>query len=689
MQGEVLNAESEIIQSEYVPDDTDNVSSESSNTDGTDEVSDAGDTSEPDDGSQPEVPDNLPGHVKTVKTFAELKSALEDTTTTEIYLAADITMLGGITVNKQKKSLLISGENPYDETIIRRTLTDYASSDLGLVIIVTGDSDLTSLTLANMNIIGKNFYGTVTVRDEKRNLQLIYDDIIYRGPQLTYHRRGTSVYRNCDITIGKYDGTSDANELGEVADVIFEGKVSVKQATSQVNEILYFPLQGGSVLFRSGAQVVVETYRESGFIFIGGAYQVDIELETHASFSYYGKERFWENVAVNNVTVGNGASMYVEIDGTLRTDVLRIRGNLYVGNDAKFHVINKQAASYPVLQMNGGSITFDEPASVLLYHVSRRPIEFMQAGTMTITAGQANTWHAAGDGLFADTPLYHWTKSDGSSLQIKGTVGIGSAGTLSNVQTNFDPAVDDSAAAAPSSSTLNLTAQRVFSVGDLPLEAYYERLKPGIKLFGATKSGALVRATRPEGLQIGQNQSASSIGYYEIIDTAVLEEGTVLTVQAVWNYLRANDNLLYVAGELSLSLEPENIDFGTVILSPDTVLAQRLPEDFTITVTDSRGAGGNWTLQLAQLIPLTPTEQIAAAYPSLNDILVYIDDSGNVYYLDDGPVTIKRHATTNPVDTTTIVWGAEQGLLAQVVPGSVYTGFSYEGRLLWTLIDAP
>lgn len=67
-----------------------------------------------------------------------------------------------------------------------------------------------------MNVVGRNYYGIIYVAEGTafQNVVIEYKNITYRGPQITYHPSGLSIYQDLDITI--VDSTSCvANEVAE------------------------------------------------------------------------------------------------------------------------------------------------------------------------------------------------------------------------------------------------------------------------------------------------------------------------------------------------------------------------------------------------------------------------------------------------------------------------------------------
>ena len=112
---------------------------------------------------------------KTVTTFAELKSAIEDSTTTEILLAKDIVFSsGGIQIPKTKGNISIDGAG--------HTITDYNSGAYTDTIYFSPFAG-TAVTATMKNAVwnGRNYYGILCVYDStnNNNVTTVLDNIKY------------------------------------------------------------------------------------------------------------------------------------------------------------------------------------------------------------------------------------------------------------------------------------------------------------------------------------------------------------------------------------------------------------------------------------------------------------------------------------------------------------------------------
>lgn len=167
-----------------------------------------------------------------VSSYGQLAKALSENNGYKyIYLANDITQSStdpGIMIHNSKESIVIDGLAP--DAVWPATFTQRASSALAQTIHVPGTNTVTKeITICNMNLVGKNFYGIVSTASSVYSLALNYENISYQGPQFTYNRHGSAHYSNSTISIvsAASSGGSAAQEVAEAASVSFSDSVTI------------------------------------------------------------------------------------------------------------------------------------------------------------------------------------------------------------------------------------------------------------------------------------------------------------------------------------------------------------------------------------------------------------------------------------------------------------------------------
>ena len=119
---------------------------------------------------------NITESTVAVETSAELKSVLEGSNTiTLVYFVKDITLAQGITILGSKSNVTIDCLYPTDGTGSIHTYTDINSTSNADAIGVRTSSSV-HVTVQNLNVVGKNYYGLIYVADgcARQNVVITY-----------------------------------------------------------------------------------------------------------------------------------------------------------------------------------------------------------------------------------------------------------------------------------------------------------------------------------------------------------------------------------------------------------------------------------------------------------------------------------------------------------------------------------
>lgn len=244
-----------------------------------------------------------------VTTFDDFYTVLsQDNGITTVYLGSDIDIkAGGIALHKNKTSVIIDGISPLDATGTKHKLSEYTSSNYGDCIRVTDTNGTKNVTLRNLVIVGRNYYGTVYISDSVSNVVITYESVEYKGPQITYNTKGTARYIDTSIVIDNGNGGSPRNEVAEIRYVEFGGTVSIYHY-STVNRLFYLWGGAGSITVLDGADVNIMVNDASISLLYGNA--TDFIIGNNASFAYSGKSVFNEN-SITSLTVKEGGRFSV------------------------------------------------------------------------------------------------------------------------------------------------------------------------------------------------------------------------------------------------------------------------------------------------------------------------------------------------------------------------------------------
>lgn len=670
----------------------------------------------------------LSDYERVVTSYAELKDALAtDNGVTTVYFGANITMTAGITVHSSKTDVVISGINPLDpDQTTPYTLTDYSSATQTNAIYINS-SGIKSLLVSDLNIVGKNYYGSFSALDTSvtDGLVITYQRVNYSGPQMGYHRRGLTYFIDCSASINGANGGSENQEFAEAKYLIFEGKNTINFLSASWAVFWHTNTSSSShgtfeVADNSSLSITANSRNSTSasyglFAALGG--YVDITIGENAVFNIETSGSMnglssGSAAYFTSMTVKNGGSFNLTTTKAATTAVMQINGGLSIADDASFKINGYGGSGYnlllqytgditvgkgatfhlvtggtysALLGLYGRTLTCNDPASVLLYNTSGRTIQsFTTAGSLHIEAEQINYWTAAGTGGFSDSPLRRWKKADKSNFIIDGTIAIGASGNFSSLTSNYT--AGDSPGTAPATDTFSMVSARVLAFGRLEL-IIYAIDENSTAISGVTSPGAAVRPYYTVNL-VGQylpDTVADSSGFYSAPLSTFLEEDTAVFVWSNINYLTAVASAFVSAVPILEANIPGTLVFNTAKIASTAQIAKRADTSWSITVTDTRWEDG-WRIYLRAPIPLTLSDSSGTV---LNNALVFVDDAGTVTPLDTAQaLLVYRHSTSYDSDVTVIRWGENRGILVRLLPGAVLAG-NYKGSLEWILADTP
>ena len=129
---------------------------------------------------------------------------------TTIYFGNDITLTTGISISSSKTSVIIDGAY----VGIIHTFTDKKSASTSDTIMIKSPL-IKNVIVQNMNVIGYNYYGVICVTETNlyKDTVVEYNNVTYKGPQISFHPYGLTRFINCEITIE--DNYNAGNEVAE------------------------------------------------------------------------------------------------------------------------------------------------------------------------------------------------------------------------------------------------------------------------------------------------------------------------------------------------------------------------------------------------------------------------------------------------------------------------------------------
>lgn len=588
-----------------------------------------------------------------------------------------------------KTDLTINGTYTNEQGVTtRHTLTDMNSSSITDTIYISSAISETNVTLCNMDIVGKNYYGIVAVEavSSTKVVTLTYKNVNYVGPQISYNRQGTVKYIDSDIKINNLAGyASPSNELAEANRVEIGGKTTIHH-TSTGNAVFWFTYSNPYFKILENADVSITSDSRETFycdyspeIIIGSGANVTINTP-RGMFYDTGSSQLAKsflidksaNLKITQTAVKSGV-------GTIRCS-----GNFTVSDNASLYIANTLTSSAPLIQMAGsGTVTFENPKSVVLYNKNGNLIRRTSGtGNVNINSQVVNYWLSAKDfldaGTLSDIPLYIWTKFDESNVEINASA---STSSTTSVTTNMTTSDSEN---PPSLETFNLQNVRVLSMGKLFLKTNTIS-DVALSIKGTTNTSSNVKAEfLVSSVTNSISGSSNDSGYFSLSLQEPIESGTSVKIIANDNFKNRSENVVVVhEGTLKFKTVPSTLDFKNTVIPTTKITVERQNSDWSIEVSDSRTSSSDWNLYASIKNPFSSADN-----HTLKDALVFIDEKNSTFILDNELTKIYSGNSVSLLTDTVVKWAENQGILLVINPQDILAR-SYSADITWTLADAP
>ena len=606
-----------------------------------------------------------------------------------IYLNADIEITSRITFPPTKTNLTINGTYTNEQGITKRhTLTDMNSASITNSIYIASAASEINVTLCNVDIVGKNYYGIVAVEavNSTKAVTLTYQNVNYTGPQISYNRQGMVRYIDSNITIKTSSGyASPSNELAEVNRVEIGGKTTIHH-TSTGNAMFWLTYANPSFKILENADVsITSESRETLYC----DYSPDIVIEKGANVTINTPRGMFYDTGSSQLAksflIDEKASLKVT-QTAVKSGVgtIRCSGDFIVSNGASLYIANTLSSSAPLIQMTStATVKFENPKSIVLYNKNGNLIRWTSGtGKVNINSQVVNYWLSAKDfpdaGTLSDTPLYIWTKLDESNVEIDASTSTSSTTSVTTNMTSSDSQTP------PSLQTFNLQNVKVLSMGQLSLKT-----KPisdaSINITGTTNPSSNLKAEfLLDSVMRSVEGTSDALGSFLLTLPELLPLNISVTVTANDNFKNRTETLAVVyTGALEFKTVPSVLEFKNTVIPTVKTTIPRQEADWSILISDSRLESSDWSLYASINTPFT-----SANNHTLKDALVFIDEKNKSFVINNEPTKVYSGKSVSSPTDTTITWSENQGMLLDINPQDVLDD-SYATTITWTLTDAP
>lgn len=612
-----------------------------------------------------------------IMSASELKTVLEGNNSySYIYFGANIKLTSGITIAASKTSVVIDGTYQTKQY----TYEDMNSSGSGDTISVRY-ANIQQVTVKNMNVIGHNYYGLIYVVEDNslQNVVIIYENISYQGPQITFHPTGLSRYLDCNIEIIP-STSSAANEVAECNRIEIGGNTTIYH-TSTIDTMFWF--RGGRTpyfIFLEGSQVSLTSVARELFY---GVNNLSFQLLNGATVSITTKNGMgYGTYSTNQVLIDKQASLTITQTAKNGSNSTWYCNGSFIMNETSSLIIKNQ---YPNISNTNYTIYFktanaslqlNNPKKVILYNAKASVFYTDTTIPWGFTYGRINLWKKSADiqiaGSLKNLPDNSWYLTNKLS-----TVN----GTFSNSKTTITSSsyTVSELENLPSMNQFQLQGTQSISIGVSILDVN-AIATTSLQVSGYTVPNADVQITeRSNSKQV----TADATGYFSSTLSEMLSVGATITflsnLKNSFIYQTKTVQVVY-PGELTLTEAPTTISFQTKPYSTNPILCAR-QNPFLIKVTDTRINSTNW-----KLYAVLDHELISTNGYQLTDSLVFISSSKQIVPLSKTELLIYQ-GTSNGGDAkiTEITYPEDEGVILSLMNEPLEVGETYTANITWNL----
>jgi len=603
-----------------------------------------------------------------VSSFAELKTAISDATTTEISVTSDIVFSGGIQVNATKGSVVVDFNG--------HTVTDNNNLTFTETIYVASTTNTVSVTVKNAIWNGRNYYGVVGVYNGNTNTTIELNNITYTGPQFVYNKNGVTKIVDCNVTLDKNGSTTNPQEFCEANRVFISGNVTVV-ANSTSDAVIWFTGTGAALTVEEGATFKV-TAASTYFLYTDVS---PVMLFKNGSDTTI--------VAKNGLFYASGSSTHIASTFTLEENasfvahktvsnsipMFKCQTSFVLGKNSTFQLYSEVISSTALMYFGQvANIQFNSPKSVVLYNRGGNAFSFQTGSaatpnTIALSAEMLRLWDVAkaleSAGGFSDTPTTQYFKANYNgeiTMSIKAT-----SSQISSLDTNLAEGDTGYPLAA---SAFKLLTSKVVSMGNLALNPN-AITDISTSVSGTAEKGANMMI---EYDAVSQEGTATDSGTFTFPLDSKLAVGTIVKVGTNKKFLTKTLSVT-TTGSVSITNLPDLNFFAFTSRSNKSVIF-RQDTDWSIEVSDTRADGEDWFLYAHIQSPLTSETS------TLDDVLVFTA-GGTSTALTNTPLLVYSGTGSNTPKVTNVNWEKIEGILLNINPDTDYTKGEYETSILW------
>ena len=625
-------------------------------------------------------------NITTVYTYPDLIDALtKDNGYHTIYLGADIIAdtTDGIAIHDSKVDVIIDGHSPKAPDGKNYTFTQYdIDNPTSAIYIETTNTTTQSITIRNIEVEGANFNGVVFIPETSSGVTVLYQNMIYTGPQAVTNRSGVVHFDGCTFTM-EASKDRDPEELAEANHIEMSGKIEI--TSSAPVSLFWLTNINPCLLVMESADVTITI---DGFFLYADddTNSPDIHILSNATFNITSKSGFTQlGKSIQNMFIEMNASVFITQNSPLTHASLRIEQVFQMQPNSTLIIVRMivpgVALHFPIA---GGQAIFNDPKRVVLFSLGQPSISFTDEGDLQISTTCINVWQDITTGF--GEPTFIWNNIEGKPFSLTNHY-------LDTIPQKIEHTLDENAPITVplDETTFDLEEMALLTFGhiDLTIDPLFTSSK---HLTGNTDTNTQISIsyTTIDGQPRTFTGSTDENGNFIIpLEPNTLEAESTASVTATVGMVSIRRLIKVIqmpAQQLSFSSIPDNMDFSGILIPSSSATIPRDDDNFSFSIIDTRDTPDAWHIDLSISTPLTAT--LSGSHHELHNALIFVDKDGNITPLTNVPLTIYTNSEPR-FGYSHITWEATEGVLLQVAPGVAYSNVPYTTTIQWSLVSGP
>ena len=525
----------------------------------------------------------------------ELKQILsEQNDYNYVYLASDIVLESGFTINSNKINVTIDGT--YNG--VKYTYTNNLTESTDVINVSTTNK---KIILKNMNIISSHTYGVVYVPSHPNysNLTIEYNNVNFNGVELSCNYYGITKIIDSLISV-EATNSVEAKKVCDSNRLIIGGNTTITSSSS-TNVVFFFnDVIPSYIKITPNSNVNITTNKE----LMNGTNKLDLTVGHGATFLLTTGNGFAITTThgARNVVIEEMANFTFIEKSHQRVPMWNVFGNFKVLEGASLSVINTYMST-PTDNYNiyfkgtNQKFILDNPKYVNIYTKNANVLYTNNPVDFSFKFNRINMWIYALDYTSCctldDTPAFSWYKEN-SPAEITGVFNKDNTTITSH---NF---TDSELSTLIDISNFSFQNRKILTVGMLKINVH------PITNSVNTISGHTIAYSnvKIEYDDKSLTTEADENGLFEVDIDSSISDNTTIKITSCQNACYTERKVTTpFNGELTLLKATENIPFNTIPTSTNPVILSKKNKTI-VTVVDSRKNSTKWKLYINYINPM-------------------------------------------------------------------------------------